>query len=102
MMTLYETRYTGWTVQHFQERWHTEHGGARSSSWSKKTLQAAGHVARAPRRGVHRKKRPRTPLPGMMLHQDGSTHEWVPSCQWDVMVTLDEATTEIDSVFFVE
>jgi len=38
----------------------------------------------------------------MMLHQDGSTHEWVPSCQWDVMVTLDEATTEIDSVFFVE
>jgi len=42
MMILYETRYTGWTVQHFQERWHTEHGGAGSSSWTKKTLQAAG------------------------------------------------------------
>ena len=102
MMTLYETRYTGWTVKHFHERWHTEHGGTRSYSWTKKTLQAAGHVARAPRRGAHRKKRPRKPLPGMMLHQDGSTHEWVPGCQWDLIVTLDDATTELYSAFFVE
>jgi transposase len=102
MVTLYETRYTGWTVKHFHERWQTEHGGTRSYSWTKKTLQAAGHVARAPRRGAHRKKRPRKPLPGMMLHQDGSTHEWVPGCQWDLIVTLDDATTEIYSAFFVE
>jgi transposase len=102
MVTLYETRYTGWTVKHFHEHWHTEHGGTRSYSWTKKTLQAAGHVARAPRRGAHRKKRPRKPLPGMMLHQDGSTHEWVPGCQWDLIVTLDDATTEIYSAFFVE
>jgi len=102
MLTLYETRYTGWTVKHFHERWHTEHGGTRSYSWTKKTLQAAGHVARAPRRGAHRKKRPRKPLPGMMLHQDGSTHEWVSGCQWDLIVTLDDATTEIYSAFFVE
>jgi transposase len=102
MVTLYETRYTGWTVKHFHERWHTEHGGTRSYSWTKKTLQAAGHVVRAPRRGAHRKKRPRKPLPGMMLHQDGSTHEWVPDCQWDLIVTLDDATTEIYSAFFVE
>ena len=102
MVTLYETQYTGWTVKHFHERWHTEHGGTRSYSWTKKTLQAAGHVARAPRRGAHRKKRPRKPLPGMMLHQDGSTHEWVPGCQWDLIVTLDDATTEIYSAFFVE
>jgi transposase len=102
MVTLYETQYTGWTVKHFHERWQTEHGGTRSYSWAKKTLQAAGHVARAPRRGAHRKKRPRKPLPGMMLHQDGSTHEWVPGSQWDLIVTLDDATTEIYSAFFVE
>ena len=102
MVTLYATRYTGWTVKHFHERWHTEHGGTRSYTWTKKTLQAAGHVARAPRRGAHRKKRPRKPLPGMMLHQDGSTHAWVPGCQWDLIVTLDDATTEIYSAFFVE
>ncbi len=102
MVTLYETRYTGWTVKHFHARWQTEHGGTRSYSWTKKALQAAGHVTRAPRRGAHRKKRPRKPLPGMMLHQDGSTHEWVPGCQWDLIVTLDDATSEIYSAFFVE
>jgi len=102
MVTVYETRYTGWTVKHFHEHWHAEHGGMRSYTWTKKTLQAAGQVARAPRRGAHRKKRPRKPLPGMMLHQDGSTHEWVPGCQWDLIVTLDDATTAIYSAFFVE
>ncbi len=102
LVTLYQTRYTGWTVKHFHEQGHQEHGGTRSYSWTKKTLQAAGHVIRAPRRGAHRKKRPRKPLPGMMLHQDGSTHDWVPGCQWDLIVTLDDATSEIYSAFFVE
>jgi transposase len=102
MVTLYESRYTGWTVKHFHEHWQAEHGGTRSYTWTKKTLQAAGHVARAPRRGAHRKKRPRKPLPGMMLHQDGSPHEWVPGCQWDLIVTLDDATSEIYSAFFVD
>ena len=102
MVTVYKTRYAGWTVKHFHEHWRTAHGGTRSYTWTKKTLQAAGAVARAPRRGAHRKKRPRKPLPGMMLHQDGSTHEWVPGCQWDLIVTLDDATSEIYSAFFVE
>ena len=102
LVTLYESRYTGWTVKHVHERWQTAHGGTRSYSWTKKTLQAAGQVVRAPRRGAHRKKRPRKPLPGMMLHQDGSTHEWVPSCQWDLIVTRDDATRELYSAFFVE
>ena len=102
MVTRYETCSTGWTVKHVHERWQTEHGGTRSSSWTKKTLQAAGPVTRATRRGAHRKKRPRTPVPGMLRHQDGSTHEWVPDCQWDLIVTLDDATTELYSAFFVE
>ena len=102
MVTLYETRYTGWTVKHFHERWQTEPGGTRSYRWTKKPLQGASHVVRAPRRGAHRKKRPRTPFQGMMLHQDGSTHEWVPSCQWDLIVTLDDATSDLYSAFFVE
>jgi transposase len=102
MVTLYETRYTGWTVKHFHERWQQGHGGRRSYTWTKKTLQDAGQVSRAPRRGAHRKKRPRKPLPGMMLHQDGSTHEWVPGCQWDLIVTMDDATSTLYSAFFVE
>ncbi|MGB4069055.1 MAG: ISNCY family transposase [Nitrospira sp.] len=102
LVTLYETRYTGWTVKHFHERWHKDHGGTRSYTWTKNRLQRAGQVAPAPRRGAHRKKRPRKPLPGMMLHQEGSTHEWVPGCQWDLIVTMDDATSELYSAFFVE
>ncbi|MBA2346750.1 MAG: hypothetical protein H0V81_00505 [Solirubrobacterales bacterium] len=59
-------------------------------------------MIRTPRRGAHRKKRPRKPLPGMMLHQDGSTHECVPGCQWDLIVTMDDTTSELYSAFFVE
>ena len=87
-VTLDETQYTGWTVTHCHERGQAEHGGRRSYRWTKKTLQAAGHVVRAPRRGAHRKQRPRTPLPDMMRHQDGSTPEGCPAasgmglCHW--------------------
>jgi len=102
MVTLYETQYRGWTVKHFHERWQAAHGGTRSYTWTKNKLQAAGHVARAPQRGAHRTKRPRTPLPGMLLHQGGSTHEWVPGCQWDLIVTMDDATSELYSAFFVD
>lgn len=102
MVTLYETQYRGWTVSHFHERWPAEHDGQRSYTWTKNRLQAAGCVTQAPRRGAHRKKRPRKPLPGMMLHQDGSPHEWVPGGQWDLIVTLDDATSALYSAFFVE
>ena len=54
-----------------------------------------------PRRGAHRRKRPRRALPGMMLHQDGSSHEWVPGRWWDLIVTMDDATSDIYSAFFV-
>ena len=37
-----------------------------------------------------------------MLHQDGSTHEWVSNQQWDLIVTMDDATSEHYSMFFVE
>jgi hypothetical protein len=38
----------------------------------------------------------------MMLHQDGSRHEWVPGKMWDLIVTMDDATNEHYSMFFVE
>ena len=59
-------------------------------------------MTKAEQRGVHRKRRERCALPGMMIHQDGSTHEWVPAQQWDLIVTLDDATSEHYSMFFVE
>ena len=66
----------------------------------KNTLQRAGVVNKAPKRGVHRKRRERAPWPGMMLHQDGSQHQWVAGQYWDLIVTMDDATNEHDSMFF--
>ncbi len=74
---LYRDRYAGWTVKHFHERASERHGLKASYGWTKSVLHAAGLVRPAPRRSAHRKKRPRRPLPGLMLHQDGSRHLWV-------------------------
>lgn len=97
----YRRRHLGWNVRHFHA-WYRRDGGARSYTWVKKALQRAGLVAKAPRRGAHRKRRERAALMGMMLHQDGSRHEWVPGQMWELIVTMDDATSEHYSMFFVE
>ena len=66
----------------------------------KHTLQAARVVKKAARRGAHRKRREPAPWPGMLLHQDGSEHEWAPGRHWDLIVTMDDATNEHYSMFF--
>ena len=72
---LYRERYDGWNVKHFYSFYGRRHAGTRSYTWVKTTLQRGGLVAKAPGRGKHRRRRERAPLRGMMLHQDGSTHE---------------------------
>jgi transposase len=101
---LYEQRYTGWTVQHFHERATDKHGLRHSYGWTKSVLQARGLVRPAPKRSAHRKKRSRKPVPGMMLHQDGSRHLWVPGLgrPVDLIATLDDATSALYSAFLVE
>jgi hypothetical protein len=102
ILGLFDTRYWDFTAKHFHEKLAEEHGFTGSYNWTRLTLQAHGRVRKAPRRGAHRRKRPRRALPGMMLHQDGSTHEWVPGQWWDLIVTMDDATSKIYSAFFVE
>jgi hypothetical protein len=99
---LYRDRYEGFNVKHFYSFYRYQHGGCRSYTWVKKTLQASKLVSKSPKRGKHRKRRPRAPYPGMMLHQDGSTHEWVSGKKWDLIITLDDATSEHYSMFFVD
>jgi hypothetical protein len=65
-------------------------------------VQSKGLLERAKRRGAHRRKRPPRPLPGMMLHQDGSRHEWIAGLDaMDLIVTMDDATNTIYSAFLV-
>ncbi len=97
----YTSRYRGWNEKHFYS-WYRRDGGQRSYRWVKNTLQSSGLVPKVSKRGVHRKHRERAPFPGMMLHQDGSTHEWVPGKKWNLIVTMDDATSEHYAMFFVD
>ena len=97
----YRQRHQGWNARHFYT-WYKRDGGRRSYTWVKSRLQEAKLVPKAKKRGAHRKRRDRAPLPGMLIHQDGSTHEWVPGSRWDLIVTMDDATSEHYSMFFVE
>ena len=97
----YASRHRGWNVKHFYS-WYRRDEGGRSYTWVKNTLQSRGLVSISAKRGAHRKRRERAPLPGMMLHQDGSSHEWVLGKKWDLIVTMDDATSEHYSMFFVE
>jgi transposase len=101
VLELFDTRYRDFTAKHFWDKLVSDHDFKHSYNWVRLTLQAHGLTHKAPRRGAHRRKRPRRPLPGMMLHQDGSSHEWVPGQWWDLIVTMDDATSEIISAFFV-
>jgi transposase len=100
---LYRERYSGFTAKHFHEHLVRTHGFGWGYTWTKTFLHAKGLLQRAPRRGAHRRTRPRRPLPGMMLHQDGSRHAWLggrPAL--DLIVTMDDATSEVLSAFLVE
>jgi transposase len=100
---LYRERYQGFTVKHFHEHLVKDHGFGWSYTWTKLHLQWSGLVAKAPRKGAHRRKRERRPLPGMMLHQDGSRHEWLEGQPpLDLIVTMDDATGTIYSAFLIE
>jgi transposase len=100
---LYRERYSGFTVKHFHEHLVKDHGFGWGYTWTKLHLQWKGVIAKAPRKGAHRRKRERRPLPGMMLHQDGSRHAWLEGePALDLIVTLDDATGMIYSAFLVE
>src|SRR5271169_6834200 len=100
---LYRERYQGFTVKHFHEHLVADHGFGWGYTWTKLHLQWKGLVAKAPRKGAHRRKRERRPLPGMMLHQDGSRHAWLEGePPLDLIVTLDDATGAIYSAFLVD
>jgi transposase len=95
MLGLYRDRYFDLNVRHFCEKLREEHGIGLSYTWVKTALQGAGLV-KGHQRGVHRRRRLRRPLPGMLLHLDGSRHRWFQDHRWyDLLVVLDDATSEV-------
>src|ERR1700674_4609135 len=103
VFALYREKYFDLNVQHFHEKLQAEHGIELSYTWVKQALQGAGLVARGRKRVAHRKRRERRPLPGMLLHIDGSRHQWFQDERWyDLIVILDDATSEIYYAQLVE
>jgi len=96
VLRLYQEEYFDFSVQHFHEKLKSEHQIELSYTWVKNALQGAGLVKPRRKRGKHRKRRPRRPLPGMLLHIDGSKHRWFCDERWhDLLVIMDDATSEI-------
>ena len=103
VLQLYGEKYFDLNVRHFHEKLRAEHQVKLSYSWVKGLLQGAGLVAKGRKRGAHRKRRPRRPLPGMLLHIDGSRHRWFQDERWyDLIVILDDASSEIYYAQLVE
>lgn len=103
VLELYQSTYFDLSVRHFHEKLGSEHGVQVSYSWVKQALQGAGLVTRRKKRGPHRRRRERRPLPGMLLHIDGSKHRWFQDDRYyDLIVVLDDATSEIYYAQLVE
>ncbi len=95
-MRLYKEVYFDLNIRHFHEKLRDKHKIKVSYTWVQLALQGAGLVAKRRKRGPHRRRRPRRPLPGMLLHIDGSKHQWLNDDRWhDLIVILDDATSEI-------
>ncbi|HEY7305423.1 MAG TPA: ISNCY family transposase [Bryobacteraceae bacterium] len=96
VLRLYQEKYFDLSMLHFHEKLREEHGIELSYTWVQQALQGAGLVKRRGRHGPHRRRRERRPLPGMLLHIDGSKHRWFSDERWyDLLVILDDATSEI-------
>jgi len=105
ILNLYRTTYRDFNVTHFHEKLRDVHKISISYTFTKTALQTAGLVDKSPKRGQHRIKRPRKPLVGLMLHLDGSPHEWIPDLPgqfFDLIVLMDDATNEIYEMILVE
>src|SRR5579862_2823601 len=103
VLRLYREVYFDLNIRHFHEKLRDEHKIELSYTWVQLALQGAGLVAKRRKRGPHRRRRPRRPLPGMLLHIDGSKHRWLNDDRWhDLIVILDDATSEIYYAQLVE
>ena len=103
MLGLFRDKYSDFTVKHFHEQLVKRHGYQLGYTVTKVHLHRAGLVRPAVKRSAHRKKRPRRPLVGMLLHQDGSRHAWLEGQPaLDLIVTMDDATSEVYSMFLIE
>lgn len=110
LQRLYSDHYSGWNVRHFYEKYRDVHGGKRSYTWVKDSLQAVGLVERGAREATAkhghgmdtRRSIGRRPREGMLIHQVSARGAWTAGCTWDLVLTMDDATNCVYSGFLME
>jgi transposase len=102
IMTLYKEKYYDFTAKHFHEQLVKKHQFAHSYNFVRLNLQKQGLKKNKSRGGLHRKKRARKSMIGMMIHQDASTHQWLEGKVHDLVITMDDATNDVYSAFLID
>ncbi len=103
ILRLYREKYFDFNMSHFYDKLRKEHNIKLSYNWIRLALEGAGLVERRQRHDKHRKHRERKPLIGMMLHMDGSPHDWFGNgTEYDIVTILDDANNEMYDIALVD
>jgi len=103
ILHLYREKYYDFNARHFCEKLATEHNIKISYNWVRLALQGAGLMETKPCGSTHRLRRPRKPVIGMMLHMDGSPHDWLGTGEMlDMIAISDDANNEVYDMALVD
>jgi transposase len=103
VLRLYREKYFDFNMSHFYDKLRKEHSIHLSYNWVRLALEGAGLVEKRSRHDPHRKKRTRKPLVGMMLHMDGSPHDWFGNgTEYDIVTISDDANNEVYDIALVD
>lgn len=103
ILTLYREKYFDFNMSHFYDKLRKDHNIHISYNWIRLALQGAGLVPARQRHDKHRKHRDRKPLIGMMLHMDGSPHDWFGNgTEYDIVTISDDANNEVYDIALVD
>jgi transposase len=96
VLRLYREKYFDFNISHFYDKLRKDHNIKISYNWIRLALQGAGLIEKRARRDKHRKRRPRRPLVGMMIHMDGSPYDWLGNgIEYDLVHAYDDANNKL-------
>jgi len=103
VLRLYREKYFDFNISHFYDKLRIDHNISLSYNWIRLALEGAGLIQKRSRRDKHRKRRPRRPLTGMMLHIDGSPHDWLGNdTEYDIITVSDDANNKLYDIELVK
>ena len=103
ILKLYREKYFDFNISHFYDKLRNEHNIKISYNWVRLALEGAGLIKKRTRHDKHRKRRPRKPLIGMMIHMDGSPYDWLGNgTMCDLIHSYDDANNKLYDIELVK